>query len=91
MWCAKCDKHLGLCTCPDLYDRLKAIGASGQVILTFCSGCGAYAPRCKCPHPKPPMEQRLGERIVKHIPTHYARMENWADSFPHARRSCRAA
>lgn len=64
MWCGKCDKHLSQCVCEDLPERIKAIGASGAVVLHFCSGCGDYYARCKCQPPKPGLEQRLGDRIV---------------------------
>lgn len=76
MWCGKCDRDLGVCICPDLTERLKKI--NNVCVLTFCSGCGAYAPRCKCPHPRPHMEQRLNGRICGMIPRVYARMENWS-------------
>ena len=77
MFCIKCGHDIASCTCPDIDERLAAIGESGHVILTFCSGCGAHATRCKCPHPKPALEQRLRGKICGTIPRRYARIENW--------------
>lgn len=78
MFCTKCQHELFACTCPDLEDRLKAIGASGQMVLTYCSGCGTYAAKCKCPHPKPDLEQRLAGKICGTVKRRYARLENWS-------------
>ena len=78
MYCIKCNSPLSSCSCPDIEERLAEIGASGHVILTFCSGCGSHVARCKCPHPKPPLEQRLKGKICGVIPRRYARIENWS-------------
>ena len=76
MYCTKCSKDISSCTCPDLDQRLEAIGGSCHVILTFCSGCGSHAARCKCPHPKPPLEQRLKGKICGVIPRRYVHIPN---------------
>ena len=78
MFCLKCNNPIASCSCPDIDKRLEAIGGSSHVVLTFCSGCGAHALRCKCPHPKPSLEQRLKGKICGVIPRRYARLENWS-------------
>lgn len=47
MWCIQCERQLHECTCPDLQDRLKVLGQSEHLALTYCSGCGEYAPLCQ--------------------------------------------
>ena len=66
MWCIKCDHDLGSCVCPDLQERLQALaGPQGShVALSYCSGCGEYYARCKCPDPKPTLEMRNMGRII---------------------------
>lgn len=68
MWCVKCDKDLADCICPDIDERLAKLSEHQNLGLTFCSGCGAYYSRCKCPEPKPDVETRSAEGIINSQP-----------------------
>jgi len=52
MWCAKCQRDLSKCICPDLEERLdKAVG-SGALVYKYCKLCGKHYERCKCENPE---------------------------------------
>ena len=51
MWCVKCQKELGDCTCPDINERLASLAASPHFVYRACLRCGKHYARCKCIEP----------------------------------------
>ncbi len=51
MYCTKCNKHLGDCECPDIQERLAAIGNSRHVAVKWCRTCDKYYAKCECVAP----------------------------------------
>lgn len=48
MYCCRCNKHIGDCTCPDIEERLAKIGQSDKVVMGACLVCKKHISRCKC-------------------------------------------
>lgn len=52
MWCIRCDHDLSDCHCPDLQERLSAIGgAGGPLIYRACVLCKKHYAKCACAEP----------------------------------------
>lgn len=51
MWCAKCNKDLSNCTCPDLEERLNKLGNCPNFIYRKCLLCGKHYAKCTCENP----------------------------------------
>lgn len=48
MFCGKCDKHIAMCDCDDIDERLKSISESDHVFLAWCKKCDRHVDRCIC-------------------------------------------
>ena len=51
MYCARCSKHVGECTCPDIKERLASLTVSPRVALRVCKFCDEHYARCNCANP----------------------------------------
>lgn len=68
MFCGKCSKHVGNCTCPDIRERLESLARSPRLAVDWCSRCDEHHARCRCDSPAlyrrhsttPPDEQGWG-------------------------------
>ena len=49
MWCAKCNKQVGQCTCGDIEERLAALGDT--IVYCMCKKCNKHYSGCSCKHP----------------------------------------
>lgn len=52
MFCTKCNKQVGLCTCGDMEERLASLRQSGGVVYRMCKKCGKHYSGCKCKIPE---------------------------------------
>lgn len=52
MWCAKCNRDISECICPDIDERLAAAVSGGMVVLKYCKKCDRHYKRCKCKKPE---------------------------------------
>ena len=52
MWCMKCNKELGDCTCEDLKERLETVAKSTHITSKWCSVCDNHHSKCKCEKPE---------------------------------------
>ena len=52
MFCAKCRKDLGECTCSDIYERLDSLRDNPHIVFRMCKKCGEHYSRCECDEPE---------------------------------------
>lgn len=52
MFCAKCQKDLSECTCPDIEERLARIAQAPGILTKWCVKCDKHHSRCKCKDPE---------------------------------------
>jgi hypothetical protein len=48
MFCTRCNNDLHDCTCPDIDERLRNLGA---VVIKWCLTCDKHYSRCHCEDP----------------------------------------
>lgn len=48
MYCTKCNKHIAICGCNDLEERLESIAETGKVVMAWCKKCNRHIDRCIC-------------------------------------------
>lgn len=58
MYCIVCNNELYDCVCPDIEERLRAIGEHPNWALTYCKQCSKVVYQCNCPWPKGETEMR---------------------------------
>lgn len=49
MFCIKCQNDVSYCTCPDINERLAAIGKHSDFALAWCQKCDKHVDQCDCP------------------------------------------
>lgn len=75
MFCAKDQRDVAFCTCPDIDERLRNVsGPEGGVVSVWCKICDKHKDRCKCVTPVLALRQDGVARAVPvenevHIPT----------------------
>lgn len=52
MYCAKCQKDLSKCTCPDIKERLASLKNSPYLAMKWCVKCDNHYSQCKCESPE---------------------------------------
>lgn len=52
MYCMKCGHSVGNCTCPDIQERLAAMGQGSHTAARFCKKCNQHYARCQCAEPE---------------------------------------
>lgn len=49
MFCIKCQNDVAYCTCPDINERLAAIGKHSAFAVAWCTDCDKHVDQCDCP------------------------------------------
>ena len=48
VWCAKCEKAVRDCDCPDIDERLEFLRVKGLMVYVMCETCHRHIDRCIC-------------------------------------------
>jgi hypothetical protein len=49
MFCVICQREIYDCICPDINERLAAIGNHPAFAMRWCDACNKHIDRCDCP------------------------------------------
>lgn len=52
MFCAKCQKDLSECSCPDIKERLASLKNSPYLAMKWCVKCDNHYSQCRCENPE---------------------------------------
>jgi len=69
MFCLKCQNDLADCTCPDIDERMAAIGEHEHFSYRMCAKCNKHCDRCECDIPdlkmsEPSVWKKMWDRFI---------------------------